>query len=185
MPHAKSKLYEIAAQAKKQHVPFIKATFPHIKAGSVFYPDNANLQGASKLSPGNRLRVAVTEGDPVDVALDWHASNFKDDVKRASACCSIAVVNMANESRAGGDWESSIVAPEEGLSRRSNLVQSLVTPWNPSSSTSHYPIPTQGGLYSPNVSMCFIPDSPRGDMTEQMNNSGLSFWSRCVRALVT
>ncbi|KAL8669169.1 MAG: hypothetical protein Q9168_006231 [Polycauliona sp. 1 TL-2023] len=58
---------------------------------------------------------------------------------------------MANEKRAGGDWESGLMAPEECLCRRSNLVQALKTPYNSNPPVSHYPIPRYGVIYSPHV----------------------------------
>jgi len=45
-------------------------------------------------------RSAVLEGDPVDIALDWAASE--------DAPGSVPVISMANEHRAGGDWESGL-----------------------------------------------------------------------------
>jgi len=99
--------------------------------------------------------VAVIEGDPVDVALDWHAANSKDPasskVTSVAKGGSIPVVSMANEKRAGGDWESGLIAPEECLCRRSNLAKVLTIPGQSSAQVPHYPIRTTGGIYSPNV----------------------------------
>lgn len=106
-----------------------------------------------------KLRVAVIDGDPVDVALDWHDSNVKTSAGKGRENERIPVVSMANEKRAGGDWESGLLAPEECLCRRSNLVRALTTPWGHSNQGSHYPIPPTGGLYSPHVgtSLFFLP----------------------------
>lgn len=101
-----------------------------------------------------RLRVAVIDGDPIDVALDWYESE-RDTHSGGSVApdqqgaMPIPAVSMANEKRPGGDWESGIMAPEENICRRSNLVQCLNTAWTPSAQ--NYPIPTKGGIYSPNV----------------------------------
>jgi hypothetical protein len=43
--------------------------------------------------------LAIIEGDPVDVALDWATTNKKEG--------EIPVINMANDKKPGGDWESS------------------------------------------------------------------------------
>ena len=63
------------------------------------------------------------------------------------------VVNVANEKRAGGDWESGLIAPEECFARRSNLVHALTMPWNAQlgREENFYPIPQRGGIYSPEV----------------------------------
>lgn len=112
------------------------------------------IRVASEKRSKQRLRVAVIDGDPVDVALDWYQYSLKDPSKSQSAR-PIPVVNMANEKRAGGDWESGLMAPEECFARRSNLAHALVTPWNLNQCTTtpdtHYPIPQKGGIYSPHV----------------------------------
>lgn len=41
----------------------------------------------------------MIEGDPVDVALSWATTNEKEG--------EIPVISMANDKKAGGDWESS------------------------------------------------------------------------------
>jgi hypothetical protein len=42
----------------------------------------------------------MIEGDPVDVALSWATANEKEG--------EIPVINMANDKKPGGDWESSL-----------------------------------------------------------------------------
>lgn len=155
MPAAKPKPSDIAGEAKRLYVPHIAHTYPQFPARSILYPDSLKLKGGSR-GNGNKLRVAVIDGDPVDVALDWHDSNCKDSAAGSSSKSSIAgsaipVVNMANEKRAGGDWESGLIAPEECLCRRSTLASALTTSFSSSSKTPHYPIPTIGGIYSPSV----------------------------------
>lgn len=89
------------------------------------------------------------EGDPVTYALGWYQEMAKtdEDFQR------IPVVNVANEKRAGGDWESGLMAPEECFARRSNLVHALTMPWNAQMNREEnfYPIPQKGGIYSPQV----------------------------------
>lgn len=89
------------------------------------------------------------EGDPVTYALGWYQkmAETDEDFQR------IPVVNVANEKRAGGDWESGLMAPEECFARRSNLVHALTMPWNAQMNREEnfYPIPQKGGIYSPQV----------------------------------
>lgn len=147
MPQAKLKPSDIAAEAKRIYIPYIEQHFPQFPPNSYFYSDSSEFRLPCREGPKSRPRIAVIDGDPVDVALDWHDYNHKADL----ASGRIPVVSMANEKRAGGDWESGLIAPEECLCRRSNLVRALTTPLDPSKPTSHYPIPPTGGIYSPNV----------------------------------
>ncbi|KAL2045675.1 hypothetical protein N7G274_002105 [Stereocaulon virgatum] len=154
MPQAKAKPSEIASEAKKTYTPYILAQYPQFPPVSISYPDSSKLRLSSRAGSANKLRVAVIEGDPVDVALGWHDSNLEEngatrDMRRQAAA--IPVVNMANEKRAGGDWESGLIAPEECLCRRSNLAKVLTTPSAQSGQVPHYPIRTTGGIYSPHV----------------------------------
>ena len=147
---------EIAAEGKRMYIPYIEQRLAIYPARSYLHPDSSAIRLAPRTGQHRRLRVAVVDGDPVDVALDWYEANkraMQFDAYTGTPppeCPMIPVVNMANEKRAGGDWESGLMAPEECFCRRSNLVQALTTPWNPSSPR-HYPIPQTGGLYSPTV----------------------------------
>ncbi|KAI4100517.1 MAG: hypothetical protein L6R37_005432 [Teloschistes peruensis] len=164
MPQAKPKPSDIAAEAKRIFFPQVEKRCPNLPPQSIFYPDVARLQIRPGSIPKRKLRVAVIDGDPLDVALDWHDYNQRggDHSTPPSNHEGIPVVNMANEKRAGGDWESGLMAPEECLCRRSNLVQALKTAYDPSSPLQHYPIPSNGGIYSPHVGMLsasYIPSS--------------------------
>lgn len=157
MPQAKLKPSDIAAEAKRIYIPYIEQTldFP---TNSYFYSDSSDIRLEGRKESKSRPRIAVIDGDPVDVALDWYEYNHKDNITNGPAKDGrIPVVNMANEKRAGGDWESGLIAPEECLCRRSNLVRALTTPLEPSAHTSHYPIPPTGGIYSPNVGVLSKP----------------------------
>ena len=159
MPQAKSKPSDIASEAKKTWTPYIQTHYSHWPPVSISYPDSSKIRLTSQANAGRKLRVAVIDGDPVDVALSWHESNSKDlTSSRAPALAkqgaSIPVISMANEKRAGGDWESGLLAPEECLCRRSNLAKVLTTPSQASAQIPHYPIRTTGGIYSPNVGVC-------------------------------
>ena len=154
MPQAKAKPSEIASEAKKTYTPYIQSQLPQFPPISISYPDSSNLHLNPRNGYGHKLRVAVISGDPVDVALDWDESNFKN-IGSTKQLGAIPVVNMANEKRAGGDWESGLIAPEECLCRRSNLAKVLTTPSHASAQVPHYPIRTTGGIYSPHVGKLF------------------------------
>lgn len=153
MPLAKPKPSEIAAEAKKTYIPYVEQKLPQYPRKSVLHLDSSSLRIGRGQSNDTRLRVAVIDGDPVDVALDWYEYSVKNSkaTTNGSVQNRIPVVNMANEKRAGGDWESGLIAPEECLCRRSNLVHALNTPWDAYPAYAHYPIPTKGGIYSPYV----------------------------------
>ena len=112
---------------------------------SYFYPDSSQIKVSLEKRSQQRLRVAVVEGDPVDYALGWYQYVAPDSSYGASNK-RIPVVNMANEKRAGGDWESGLMAPEECFARRSNLVHALTMPWHTHSGAPNnlYPIPQRG-----------------------------------------
>ena len=158
MPQAKLKPSDVAAEAKRTYIPYIEQRLPQFPAQSYVYPDSSKLRPNHGNSNGvkRKLRIAVIDGDPVDVALDWYDYNVRSNAKDCTAEGEnaggrIPVVNMANEKRAGGDWESGLVAPEECLCRRSNLVHALTTPSKSTTHSSHYPLQTTGGIYSPHV----------------------------------
>ena len=158
MPQAKLKPSDVAAEAKRTYVPYIEQRLPQFPAQSYAYSDSSKLRAkcGSPNEVKRKLRIAVIDGDPVDVALDWYDYSIRNNPKDCPADGAksggrIPVVNMANEKRAGGDWESGLVAPEECLCRRSNLVHALTTPSKPSTHNSHYPLQTTGGIYSPHV----------------------------------
>lgn len=153
MPQSKAKPSDIAAEAKRLFFSQAEKRYPNLPAKSILYSDASKLSIPPGTVSKRKLRVAVIDGDPLDVALDWHDYNQRSGNQsiQQSDYEAIPVVNMANERRAGGDWESGLMAPEECLCRRSNLVQALKTPYNTNPPVSHYPIPSTGGIYSPHV----------------------------------
>lgn len=154
MPPAKPKPSDVASEAKRTWIPYIAQNRPDFPPGSWQIQDSAACVVDSARRAGNRLRVAVIDGDPVDVALDW--AQYMDRDSESSAGMRIPVVNMANEKRPGGDWESGLLAPEECFCRRSNLIHALLTTANyPASDKGQYPLPQRGGIYSPHVGKCF------------------------------
>ena len=157
MPSAKPRPSDIAVEAKRTYIPYIQKKYPDLPAHSYLHssPDAVDLS-PSKGFPPQKLCVAVMEGDPVEIALDWNrvGGRGKDQGARGrppSAEHRIPLVLSVDEKRAGGDWESGSLAPEENLARRSNLVHCLTTPLDPSTQKSNYPIPSTGGIYSPHV----------------------------------
>lgn len=143
MPPSKPKPSEIAAEAKKTYIPYIRnncsAQWP-----STSYLCYSESMPAQSPAPKDMLhcRFAFYERDPVDLALDWVEPN---------APIAIPVIMPANEKRPGGDWEAGVMSPEECLCRRSNLFATLTTPAAGNSTSTNYPIPTKAGIYSEKV----------------------------------
>lgn len=156
----KPKLAEIALEAKRRFIPYITQKFPEWPTSSFVHSGPTADDSLHASNQHTKLRVAVICGDPVDVALDWFeaecqsVNHSKLAVDERASLRRIPVVNMANERRPGGDWESGVVAPEENLCRRSNLAKCLTSPWKcDTAKGSNYPIPSRGGIYSPSVGM--------------------------------
>ncbi len=60
----------------------------------------------------------------------------------------IPFICVANDKRAGGDWETGVTGYEERLCRRSTLSATLNIPGPGSQVDCNYPIPSEGGIYS-------------------------------------
>lgn len=140
MPPSKPKPAEIAVEAKKTYIPYIRTHFT-AQWPSTSYLCYSEAMLAHAPSPKDMLhcRFAFYERDPVDLALDWVEPN---------ASIGIPVIMPANEKRPGGDWEAGVMSPEECLCRRSNLFATLTTPGANNCSSTNYPIPTKAGIYS-------------------------------------
>ncbi|KAL5121040.1 hypothetical protein ACEQ8H_000889 [Pleosporales sp. CAS-2024a] len=150
MSPSKPKPADIAAEAKRVWMPYIWKNIIADPKTSYLFPDAELLPRTifhKRFS--QRTRVAVMQGDPVTYALGWCQSLES----AGSHSKKIAVVNGANEERAGGDWESGIMAQEECFARRSNLVHALTMPWGREvrEAKDFYPIPPKGGIFSPQV----------------------------------
>lgn len=157
MPTSKPKPSEIAAEAKRRWLPYIWEHFTTTSVTSILFHDASAIKISADKRSHQRTRVAVMEGDPINYAIGWYQSAHRQ-------CQRIPVVNTANEKRAGGDWESGLMAPEECLARRSNLVHALTMPWNAQLGIEQnfYPIPQRGGIYSPEIGMCCAVACPSG-----------------------
>lgn len=155
MPPSKPKPSDIAAEAKRAWFPYILERFIDTTQSTSFsHPESSFIRVDPNKRSIYRTRVAVLEGDPITHALGWYQSSVQNPAYKD--CERIPVVNGANETRAGGDWESGATAPEECFARRSNLVQALTMPWKGhiGRNESHYPIPQEGGIYCPEVCEC-------------------------------
>ena len=151
MPPAKPKPSDIASEAKRIYIPHIAQHMPDCPPTSIQIPDATYYTVETSKRLQHRLRVAVIDGAPVDVAMDW--SSYTAQNNGSMKPPPIPVVNMANEKRPGGDWESGLLAPEECFCRRSNLIHALLSIrylWDDKDSP-QYPLPQLGGIYSRHV----------------------------------
>ncbi|PQE23664.1 Mitochondrial chaperone bcs1 protein [Rutstroemia sp. NJR-2017a BVV2] len=139
MPPAKLKPSEIAAEAKKTYIPYIRHTFTQWPIVS-YLCHSDSLQGQPVQTP-RQYTFAFLERDAVDLALEWASSEPRP----------IPVIMPAHEKRPGGDWEAGVMQPEECLCRRSTLYASLTTPASDNSTPNNYPIPDRAGIFSENV----------------------------------
>ncbi|KAL2063888.1 hypothetical protein VTL71DRAFT_4382 [Oculimacula yallundae] len=141
MPPSKAKPSEIAAEAKKKFIPYIRATLNDKWPATSFLCYSESIEAeSSRKENSHHCRFAFYEMDPIDLALDWAEPDEP-----------IPVVMPANDKRPGGDWEAGVMSPEECLCRRSNLIATLTTPGEGSSVSSNYPMPPSTGIYSGNV----------------------------------
>ena len=175
MPSSKPRPSDIAVEAKRTYIPYIEKKYPELPARSFLLPNPSRID----VSPNDtqKLCVAVMEGDPVEIALDWNRvggrGKISDPRERAPLTeHRIPLVLSVDEKRAGGDWESGSLAPEENLARRSNLVHCLTTPGDTSAQNSNYPIPSKGGIYSPHVGK-----NPKGVLGNLIANAAHSCFS--------
>jgi uncharacterized protein (TIGR02452 family) len=132
---ARTPLEEIAKQMCKI-LPGILLTRPDAQPRSTLY----NKGDAPKLDPSNCPRVSPTSiqvinVDTLDAALQLSANS--PSPKR------VCILNMANARSAGGGWMHGALAQEEALCYRTSLPATL--------RYSYYPLPEEGGIYSPRV----------------------------------
>ncbi|KAH8665728.1 hypothetical protein BGZ60DRAFT_54159 [Tricladium varicosporioides] len=140
MPPSKPKPSEIAAEAKRTYIPYIRQTL------SDQWPPTSYLCHSESLpipepTETRQVHFAFYERDPIDLAIEWRITEPKG----------IPVITPANDKRPGGDWEAGVMSPEECLCRRSNLFATLTTPAAGNSAASNYPIPPKAGIFSENV----------------------------------
>ncbi|PQE06954.1 Mitochondrial chaperone bcs1 protein [Rutstroemia sp. NJR-2017a WRK4] len=162
MPPAKLKPSEIAAEAKKTYIPYIRHTFTQWPI--VSYLCHSDTLKDQPVQTPRQYTFAFLERDAVDLALEWASSENHP----------IPVIMPAHEKRPGGDWEAGVskdlqidvygsdlrnlgvMQPEECLCRRSTLYASLTTPASNNSTPNNYPIPDRAGIFSENVALPII-----------------------------
>ena len=108
MPLAKPKPSDIAVDAKKRWFPWILDNFPDWSPTSYLcYSESIPINEGPSGGPRN-IRFAFYDRDPVDVALDWDASEeaaaVADGISRKTQ--KIPIIMPANDKRPGGDWEA-------------------------------------------------------------------------------
>lgn len=153
MPQSKPKPSEIALEAKRKYLPGLEASeqWRHYMCGSLLIKDTAEVPVADDKRVYGRPRITVEDGDPVNTVIG------------ARAYGSMALVNTANERKAGGDWESGFTAAEECLARRSTLIHALKHSYSSNGKADRfYPIPQRGAIYSPHVGMFLVTDVSKG-----------------------
>jgi len=111
MPPSKPKPSEIAAEAKKTYIPYIRQNFQSQWPTQSFLCYSESLEAPPAVVPkhvrfgkdpfplSKELIVnlsAFYDRDPVDVALDWAPDSEVP----------IPVIMPANDKRPGGDWEA-------------------------------------------------------------------------------
>jgi len=120
MPPAKQKPSEIAAEAKKTYIPWIRdhfsAQFPptstlcysdYIINPTWPYPQLDTRFGAESLTLNSScnllsdLSPAFLDRDPVDAAIEWYVGP-----PQQAEPLRIPVIMPANDKRPGGDWEA-------------------------------------------------------------------------------
>ncbi|RFU27702.1 hypothetical protein B7463_g8646, partial [Scytalidium lignicola] len=140
MPPSKPRPLDVAAEAKKTYIPYIRQQFSS-QWPATSYLCHADSMVCPPPQQPRHCRFAFFLRDPIDVALDWAPTES----------VAIPVIMPANEKRPGGDWEAGVMSPEECLCRRSNLYATLTTPAPGNSAPSNYPVPPKAGIFSENV----------------------------------
>ncbi|KAI0475364.1 hypothetical protein GGR56DRAFT_509463 [Xylariaceae sp. FL0804] len=143
MPSSKPKPSEVAAETKRHYIPLIIRDYAHQWATySWLYAAPLNqltLPAVSGLGPPPQF--VIYPGDPVDYAINWKQRTGNG----------VPFICAANDKRPGGDWQTGVIGYEERLCRRSTLSATLSIPGPQSTNSSHYPIPSEGAIYSPSV----------------------------------
>ncbi|CAG8977154.1 hypothetical protein HYALB_00003375 [Hymenoscyphus albidus] len=145
MPPSKPKPSEIAAEAKKTYIPWIRQNMS-LKCPPNSYLCYSDSIPTQPLDTGRQVHFAFYERDPVDLAIEW-----ANDTSEPIDPVAIPVIMPANDKRPGGDWEAGVMSPEECLCRRSNLFATLTTPAPGNSAPNNYPIPLKAGVFSRTV----------------------------------
>ena len=137
-----SLLSQVAAETKTL-LPGILLTTPHAPADGKLYKKSDLLQlsinDCPKLTP---TPIRVLNADSIDAALDLSSQQLNGN-GTAKKVKPVLILNMANAQHSGGGWLHGALAQEEALCYRSSLSFTLKNRF--------YPIPDDGGIYSPTV----------------------------------
>lgn len=114
-----------------------------------------------KLKTGSRMyqesEISDVSDSPRFESTKIYVQNIDSFLKAVDMGKGVAVLNMASQRNPGGGVANGSRAQEEELCRRSNLLMSLYSFSEKSAILGHtsksgrYPIPTYGGIYSPDV----------------------------------
>jgi len=96
MPSSKPKPTELATEAKRSYIPYIKEKLSDRWPAHSYLIADSSVMRCTPL-PDFSLRIGILEGDTIDVALDWAADSGR----------AVPVINIANDKKAGGDWDQS------------------------------------------------------------------------------
>lgn len=144
LPHARSSglLARVAADTKSL-LPGILLTTPHAPADGRLYTKGDLPPLEPNACPNlNSTPIRVLNADSIDAALELSTRYTEKDVAHRNEK-PVLILNMANAYHSGGGWLGGALAQEEALCYRSSLSFTLKTRF--------YPIPSDGGLYSPTV----------------------------------
>ncbi|CAH0019061.1 unnamed protein product [Clonostachys rhizophaga] len=151
--HGKVRPSDVAADTKKNFINMINREYSQLfPPYSVLYHHPKSQIELQRRTYSTRPPMFVVEtGDPVSRAIEWGMMDGQSDEASGRNRINIPFICAANERRAGGDWETSCAGYEEKLCRRSNLSATLKSPLPGTNVSSHYPIPSGGGIFSSSV----------------------------------
>ena len=154
-------------KSREELIRIYKETVEDIQLGD-YESSNGNmvdLVGLKKLREGTKFYYSIEQGKPGTLSgpAKIYVQNIDTFLKAKEMGSGCAVLNMASSSTPGGGVKNGSRAQEEELCRRSTLLYSLYsfTSWGKElfgfSKKDKYPIPSMGGIYSPDV--CVFRDS--------------------------
>ncbi|VUC25433.1 unnamed protein product [Clonostachys rosea] len=151
--HGKVRPSDVAADTKKNFITTINREYSELfPPYSILYHHPKSQIELQRRTYSTRPPIFVVEtGDPVSRAIEWGMMDGQSDQVSGRNRINIPFICAANERRAGGDWETSCAGYEEKLCRRSNLSATLKSPWPGTGVSSHYPVPSGGGIFSSSV----------------------------------
>ena len=127
------------AAETKALLPNILKTTPKAPAeGILYHPGNLSPLDSRYCPRLPQTAVRVLNADTIDAAIDLSTPRVSQLPQKP-----VLVLNMANAYHSGGGWLHGSLAQEEALCYRSSLSFTL--------KIRYYPIPEDGGIYSPTV----------------------------------